>query len=83
MSKPDFSKIEYQRTTQNAELPHKEWETPEGITIKNRYSSDDMADVTHRQFVAGIPPYLRGPYSSMYAGRPLSLIHISEPTRPY
>ncbi len=73
MNKPNFSKIEYQRSTQSAELPVKEWETPEGISIKNRYSVDDMNEVKHRKFVAGIPPYLRGPYSSMYAGRPWTI----------
>jgi len=73
VNKPNFSKIEYQRSTQSAELPVKEWETPEGISIKNRYSVDDMNEVKHRKFVAGIPPYLRGPYSSMYAGRPWTI----------
>lgn len=44
--------------------------TPEQIPIKSTYSHADIADYDHLGFVAGIPPYLRGPYSSMYAVRP-------------
>ncbi|MEO0732417.1 MAG: methylmalonyl-CoA mutase [Bacteroidota bacterium] len=47
--------------------------TPEGIDVKAHYSAGDLAEVAHLGFVAGIPPYLRGPYSSMYAGRPWTI----------
>jgi methylmalonyl-CoA mutase len=47
--------------------------TPEGITIKPVYTPEDLATVDHLGYVAGLPPYLRGPYSSMYAVRPWTI----------
>ncbi len=47
--------------------------TPEGIPIKPLYTPEDLAEVPHLGYAAGIPPYLRGPYSSMYAGRPWTI----------
>lgn len=49
------------------------WETPEQISIASHYSSLDTDTLHHLNFVAGLPPYLRGPYSSMYAGRPWTI----------
>ena len=50
-----------------------EWMTAEGISIKERYTQDDLHEVDHLDFVAGIPPFLRGPYSSMYSVRPWTI----------
>ena len=47
--------------------------TPEQITLKNSFSAEDTAAYDHLGFVAGLPPYLRGPYSSMYAVRPWTI----------
>ncbi|WP_299260962.1 methylmalonyl-CoA mutase [uncultured Aquimarina sp.] len=47
--------------------------TSEGIEIKSEYSKDDIKNLTHLNFVAGIPPYLRGPYSTMYVRRPWTI----------
>jgi methylmalonyl-CoA mutase len=47
--------------------------TAEGIVIKSTYSKDDLNTVKHLNFVAGIPPYLRGPYSTMYVRRPWTI----------
>jgi len=47
--------------------------TPEGIPIKAVYTPEDLEKVDHLGYVAGLPPYLRGPYSSMYAGRPWTI----------
>ena len=41
--------------------------TPEGISIKPHYTADDVENLQHLDYAAGIPPFLRGPYSSMYA----------------
>ena len=43
-------------------------ETPEGIAIKTVYGPDDAADIDSG--FPGLPPYTRGPYATMYAGRP-------------
>jgi methylmalonyl-CoA mutase len=47
--------------------------TNEKIDIKNIYSKSDIEQLEHLDFAAGIPPYLRGPYSSMYVGRPWTI----------
>ena len=47
--------------------------TAEGIDLKNIYSQDDIADLEHLHFAAGIPPFLRGPYSTMYVRRPWTI----------
>ena len=49
------------------------WTTQEGIPLKSVYSAEDLAEVEHLGFVAGIPPYLRGPYPGMYAVRPWTI----------
>ena len=51
----------------------REWDTPEGIRLKSAYSSHDLPLKNQANYVAGIPPFLRGPYSSMYAGRPWTI----------
>jgi methylmalonyl-CoA mutase len=40
--------------------------TAEGINIKSQYIAEDIKNANHLHFTAGIPPYLRGPYSTMY-----------------
>ncbi len=49
------------------------WTSPEGIAIKGLYEYEDLHDVTHLHFGAGIPPYLRGPYASMYTVKPWTI----------
>jgi methylmalonyl-CoA mutase len=46
------------------------WETPEKISVKPVYTKEDLENLEHLGYAAGIPPYLRGPYSTMYAMRP-------------
>jgi len=46
------------------------WETPERIHLKSVYSREDLRDMEHLHYAAGLPPYLRGPYSGMYAMKP-------------
>ncbi len=47
--------------------------TAEGIPLKEKYSPTDVEGLTHLNFAAGIPPYLRGPYSTMYVKRPWTI----------
>jgi len=49
------------------------YETAEGIRLKKQYFVEDIKKVDHLNFVAGIPPYLRGPYSTMYVRRPWTI----------
>ena len=46
------------------------WNTPEKILLRPLYSSADLASLEHLQTMPGLPPFLRGPYSTMYVGRP-------------
>lgn len=73
MKRPDFSTIKLKNTVSDPESPKKSWQSPEEIIIKSRYSKSDIEKLQHLDFVAGIPPYLRGPYSSMYAVRPWTI----------
>ena len=49
------------------------FETAEKISVKPSFSKDDIKDTEHLDFAAGIPPYLRGPYSTMYVRRPWTI----------
>ena len=49
------------------------WNTPEKISVKPVYTKEDLEGMEHLDFVAGIPPYLRGPYSMMYTFRPWTI----------
>jgi methylmalonyl-CoA mutase len=42
------------------------FKTAEGINIKANYTAEDIKNANHLHFTAGIPPFLRGPYSTMY-----------------
>lgn len=46
------------------------WDTPEGICVKPLYTADDLEGLEHLNTLPGLPPYLRGPVATMYAGRP-------------
>ena len=49
------------------------WMTPEGIQVKPLYSAEDLEALEHVQSLPGFPPYLRGPYATMYANRPWTI----------
>ena len=49
------------------------WRTPELIEVKPVYTKEDLEGMEHLDFVAGIPPFLRGPYSMMYTFRPWTI----------
>jgi methylmalonyl-CoA mutase len=84
--RPDFTKIDWScprdagfATT--VETPQEtdsgqdglEWLSPEHIAVKRLYTPEDLAGLEHLEYAAGISPYLRGPYSTMYALRPWTI----------
>jgi methylmalonyl-CoA mutase len=80
--KPNFSQIDIKKTgKQISDIPaweHKnhiesDWATPEKINVKPVYTAEDIKEMEHLQYAAGLPPFLRGPYSSMYVMRPWTI----------
>lgn len=49
------------------------WTTPEQIAVKSNYQRQDLEGVSHLGTLPGEPPYVRGPYASMYVGRPWTI----------
>ncbi len=49
------------------------WETMEQIPVKPLYTKDDLKDIEHKDYFPGLPPFLRGPYSTMYVQRPWTI----------
>ena len=49
------------------------WKTAEQIDIQPVYTKEDLEGMEHLDFAAGIPPFLRGPYSMMYPFRPWTI----------
>ncbi len=80
--KPDFSKINIKSVEASRKSAaewekqlniEKDWITPEQIPVKSVYSKEDLLDMEHLNYAAGIAPYLRGPYSTMYVMRPWTI----------
>ncbi|CDF80710.1 methylmalonyl-CoA mutase [Formosa agariphila KMM 3901] len=74
--KPNFSNITLDTAVKQQAVPSDNkaiWNTPEGIPVKTHFSKDDIDDAEHLQFVSGLPPFTRGPYSAMYALRPWTI----------
>ncbi|MCC5930200.1 MAG: methylmalonyl-CoA mutase [Cyclobacteriaceae bacterium] len=74
--KPDFSKITIDQI--KATVPPRVvaapdaqvWDSPEKIGVKPIYDESVLKGMEHLDYFAGLPPYLRGPYSTMYVTRP-------------
>ncbi|WP_350288853.1 methylmalonyl-CoA mutase [uncultured Croceitalea sp.] len=60
-------------TNDEGKLVQKTFETAEKIAVKSSFSASDSKEFEHLNFAAGIPPYLRGPYSTMYVRRPWTI----------
>jgi methylmalonyl-CoA mutase len=74
--KPDFTKINYKLRPQAATATpenRQPWMTAERIPVKTLYTAEDLAGMEHLEYAAGIPPFLRGPYSTMYSMQPWTI----------
>src|SRR5574344_109647 len=79
--KPDFKQINIlagmagndPKTWEKANGIEKDWKTPEQIQVKPVYTKADLEGMEHLHYAAGVSPYLRGPYSIMYAMRPWTI----------
>ena len=82
MMRPNFKNIDIQKAgfaaTNAAEWAKSNgieanWKTPEQIQVKTVYTKEDLDGMEHLHYASGLPPYLRGPYSGMYAMRPWTI----------
>ncbi|MFC2186054.1 methylmalonyl-CoA mutase [Fulvivirgaceae bacterium LMO-SS25] len=73
--KPNFKNID-QKAIPLAKQSEKDlpaFQSAEDIEIKGMYAKEDLQNDIGSRFVAGLPPYLRGPYSSMYVYQPWTI----------
>ncbi len=71
---PDFTTVEFDAKAATAALaPGAPHETPEGIAIKPVYSDADLEGLDFLDSRPGLPPYIRGPYPTMYVQRPWTI----------
>lgn len=76
--KPDFSKISLEQNSainpiETSSGAATYFRTAEGINVKPRFTAKDIESAEHLHFSAGIPPFLRGPYSTMYVMQPWTI----------
>lgn len=70
--RPDFKNWKNQNS-KKANQSTQHWDSPEQIQIPDSFNEQEILKLPHLHFAAGIPPYLRGPYSTMYAIRPWTI----------
>ncbi|SFC80358.1 methylmalonyl-CoA mutase [Algibacter pectinivorans] len=73
MSRKNLQHIKINSDFENLETTPSCFQTSETIDVKSTYTKADIEGLQHLNFVAGIEPYLRGPYSTMYVKRPWTI----------
>jgi methylmalonyl-CoA mutase len=75
--RPDFKNIDIKsglsNTASSQPSAQTEWMTNEQIAVKPVYTRADLAGMEHLDYAAGLPPFLRGPYSTMYVMKPWTI----------
>jgi methylmalonyl-CoA mutase len=72
--RPKFETLKNNITSKEAIIKEQEsWITAEQIKLQSAYFEIDIAKLVQVDYAAGIPPYLRGPYSTMYVMRPWTI----------
>ena len=64
---PDFQNFSFNSNSENYTFEK------DGLQLKSKYTSEDSKELTSKGFSAGIAPYLRGPYSTMYVQKPWTI----------
>ncbi|MDF1791500.1 MAG: methylmalonyl-CoA mutase [Thalassobaculaceae bacterium] len=70
---PDFASLDLGRGAEAAAADAEPWVTPEGIAVKPFYTAEDLEGLDHLNTWPGIPPFLRGPYPTMYVTKPWTI----------
>lgn len=79
--RPDFTNVDIKAVNKKHSFKDwekevnndKDWLTPEQIPVKHSYGKEDLEGMEHLNYAAGIAPFLRGPYSTMYVMRPWTI----------
>ncbi len=75
--KPNYKNINIKVKAEDKEpekfASEKNWLTAEQIPVKQLYTANDLQGMEHLNYAAGLPPYFRGPYSTMYVMRPWTI----------
>ncbi|MBW6478908.1 MAG: methylmalonyl-CoA mutase [Bacteroidales bacterium] len=80
--RPDFKNIDYRtdikpaadaKSWEKENGIRKDWCTSEQIHVKGVYLDTDLLEMEHLNYAAGLSPYLRGPYSTMYVMKPWTI----------
>lgn len=77
--RPDFSHIDFRKIAKPGKSDPdnrkdlSQWVTAEHIPVKSLYTQEDLVGMEHLDYAAGIPPFLRGPYSTMYVLQPWTI----------
>ena len=84
--RPDFRETDFRKAAVEQES-FAEWEkkagfqagwmTPEQIPVKPVFGESDLQGMEHLEYAAGIPPFLRGPYSTMYVMNPWTILQYA------
>ena len=75
MKNPDFLNINPEFSTKEQPEPklNFSWKTNEQIEVKPLYTKEDIKHTEHLDYLSGLPPFLRGPYPTMYIQRPWTI----------
>jgi methylmalonyl-CoA mutase len=79
--RPDFKNVELTQSPEGQTFSEwereagiqKNWKTPEQIPVKPVYGASDLREMEQLNYAAGLPPFLRGPYSTMYVMSPWTI----------
>ena len=79
--RPDFKNVEFKGKPASESFAaweqkagiRKSWKTPEQIDVKPVFGDSDLDEMEHLNYAAGLPPFLRGPYSTMYVMSPWTI----------
>ncbi|WP_417872798.1 methylmalonyl-CoA mutase [Xanthomarina gelatinilytica] len=74
MSRKNIQHITLKKASKNEKATsNTTFNTAENIDVKSTYSKEDLSELEHLNFAAGIAPFLRGPYSTMFVRRPWTI----------
>ena len=71
--RPDFNQWKSSPASKAVAVPSCSWEAPEQVVIPDQFVGEEIAQLRELHFTAGIAPFLRGPYASMYLQRPWTI----------